>query len=48
VGNTSEKSNMGYVFHKFVNENTGTVSDRNWVALPYMSEYDSVKDITDD
>jgi len=48
VGQMSEKSNMGYVFHKFLNENTGATSDRNWVALPYVSEYDSVANITVD
>jgi len=44
----SEKSNMAYVFHKFLNENAGATSDRNWVSLPYMSEYDSIKDLTND
>lgn len=46
--NRSKKSNMGYVFHKFLNENPGDTGDRNWVSLPYNSEYDSVKDVTDD
>ncbi len=46
--NRGSKSNMGYVFRKFINENPGATSDRNWVALPYNSEYDSVKDVTDD
>lgn len=46
--NTSKKSNMGFVFHKFINENAGTAGDRNWVSLPYISEYDSIKDLTDD
>jgi hypothetical protein len=46
--NQSKKSNMGYKFNKFVNENAGASSDRNWVSLPYHSEYDSVKDLTDD
>jgi len=46
--NRSKKSNMGYKFNKFVNENTGSAGDRNWVSLPYISEYDSVEDITDD
>ncbi len=45
---TSKKSNMAFVSHKFLNENAGDLSDRNWVSLPYLSEYDSVKDITDD
>jgi|GEM_PF-1137419 len=51
ASNKSKKSNMGYKFNKFVNENPDTpttTSDRNWVSLPYISEYDSVKDITDD
>jgi len=46
--NRSAKSNMGFVFHKFINENTGGMGDRNWVSLPYISEYDSIKDLTDD
>jgi len=48
VGNKSKKSNMSYVFYRFINENTGAQSDRNWVGLPFTSEYDSVRDITDD
>ncbi len=47
-GNKSKKSNMGYVFRKFLNENPGATADRNWVSLPYHSEYDSIKDLTDD
>ena|GEM_PF-2657563 len=46
--NRSKRSNMGYKFNKFVNENTGATADRNWVSLPYISEYDSIKDLTDD
>jgi len=46
--NQSKKSNMGYVFRKSLNNNPGTVSDRNWMSLPYMSEYDSINDLTDD
>lgn len=45
---TSGKSNMGYAFHKTLNENTGPTSDRNWVSLPWHSEYASVSDLTDD
>jgi len=44
----SGKSNMGYVFSKFLNENAGATADRNWVAMPFNSEYDSVKDMTTD
>jgi len=48
VGHKSKISNMGYVFRKFLTENAGATSDRNWVGLPYNSEYDSIKDLTDD
>jgi len=44
----SEKSNMGYAFHKTLNENAGTTSDRNWVSLPWHSEYATVSDLTND
>jgi hypothetical protein len=44
----SKKSNMAYVFNKFINENPGDAIDRNWVSLPYNSEYDCVRDLTDD
>jgi len=46
--NKSKKSNMGYAFRKFLNENAGATSDRNWVTLPYVSEYDSVMELADD
>jgi len=46
--NKSKKSNMGYMFRKSLNENAGDESDRNWVSLPFGSEYDSIKDLTDD
>lgn len=46
--NKSKKSNMGYLFRKFLNENAGATADRNWVAMPYHSGYDSVKDVTND
>ncbi len=45
--NKSEKSNMGYKLNKFVNHNTDR-SSRNWVSLPWHSEYDTVSDLTDD
>lgn len=48
AGNMSRKSNMGYSFHKFLNENAGATTDRNWVSMPFASEYDSIKDLTDD
>jgi len=48
VDNRSKKSNMGFVCHKFINENPGATGDRNWVSLPYISEYDSIKDLTGD
>ncbi len=44
----SAKSNMGYAFHKTLNENTGPTSDRNWVSLPWHNEYATVSDLTDD
>ncbi len=45
--NMSNKSNMAYVFCKFVNENaTGT--DKNWVSLACQSKFDTVSDLTDD
>jgi|GEM_PF-1710723 len=43
-----DKSNMGYALYKFFNENTGATSDRNWVSLPWHSEYSTVQDLTDD
>jgi hypothetical protein len=46
--NKSKKSNMGYKFNKFVNENAGATSDRNWVSMPWHSEYSTVSDLTDD
>jgi hypothetical protein len=45
---SSHKSNMGYVFHKFLNENAGPTSDRNWVSLPWHGEYNTVSDWTQD
>ncbi len=46
--NRSEKLNMGYKFSKFVNENFGPTSDRNWVSLPWHNDYSTVSDLTDD
>ncbi|MCK4251587.1 T9SS type A sorting domain-containing protein [candidate division WOR-3 bacterium] len=46
--NQSKKSNMGYKLNKFVNENTGATGDRNWVSLPWYSEYDSIYHLTSD
>jgi len=46
--NKSKKSNMGYVFHRPVNENPGETADRNWVSLPWHSEYDTIYDLTND
>jgi hypothetical protein len=46
--NRSSKSNMGYKLNKFVNENAGATGDRNWVNLPWHSEYDGVPDLTAD
>ena len=43
----SDKSNMGYVLRKQVNENA-SASDRNWVSLPWHSEYTTVSDLTTD
>jgi len=45
---TSKKSNMGYKFNKFVNENSGITSDRNWTSLPWHNEYTTVSDLTTD
>jgi hypothetical protein len=39
---------MGYALYRFFNENTGATSDRNWVSLPWHSEYTTASDITDD
>ncbi len=47
IGNKSKKSNMGYVFHKFVNENPEATS-KNWVSLPFINEYDDAEDLTSD
>lgn len=46
--NRSKKSNMGYKFEKFVNENPGVMSDRNWTSLPWHGEYSTVSDLTTD
>ncbi len=45
--NRSKKSNMGYKFNKFFNENAAA-TDKNWVSLPYKSPYSVAKDISDD
>jgi len=44
----ADKSNMGYALQKAVNENTGPTGDRNWVSMPWHSEYSRVIDLTDD
>lgn len=31
-----------------LNENTGSVSDRNWISIPYNAAYATVSDITDE
>jgi|GEM_PF-5264720 len=46
--NKSKKSNMGYMFHRAINENPGGTADRNWINLPWQSEYDSVSELTAD
>jgi hypothetical protein len=43
----SAKSNMGYVFKKFVNENAAT-TDRNWMSLPWYSNYSNVDALVND
>ncbi|MBN2621125.1 T9SS type A sorting domain-containing protein [candidate division WOR-3 bacterium] len=48
AGNLSKKSNMGYKFNKVFNENAGATSDRNWVSLPWHSEYATASELTDD
>ncbi len=45
--NRSAKSNMGYKFNKFFNENP-SATDKNWVSLPWHSEYATVSDLTTD
>jgi hypothetical protein len=45
--NRSAKSNMGYKLNKFFNENASS-SDRNWVSLPWYSNYTVASDLTDD
>ncbi len=47
VEKKSKKSNMAYVFRKFVNENQ-SATDKNWVSLPWHSGFDDVSDLTDD
>ncbi len=47
VANMSKKSNMGYVFRKFVNENVGA-TDKNLTSVPYISEYSVAEDISTD
>jgi hypothetical protein len=44
--NRSANSNMGYKLNKFVNENAGATSDKNWTGLPWYSEYTTVSDLT--
>ncbi|MGB3477661.1 MAG: S8 family serine peptidase [bacterium] len=44
----ADKSNMGYALQKAVNENAGATGDRNWVSMPWHSEYSRVIDLTDD
>jgi len=46
--NKSKKSNMGFKFYKFFNENTGPTSDRNWVSLPWHNNYTTVSNLTAD
>ncbi|MGB3341488.1 MAG: T9SS type A sorting domain-containing protein [bacterium] len=45
--NRSVKSNMGYKLNKFFNENASS-SDRNWISLPWHSNYTVASDLTDD
>ncbi len=45
--NRSVKSNMGYKLNKFFNESASS-SDRNWVSLPWHSNYTVASDLTDD
>ena len=47
AGNRSAQSNMGYVFHKSVNENA-SATDKNWVSLPWYSGYAQVSELTND
>jgi outer membrane protein assembly factor BamB len=44
---SSAKSNMGFVLHRSVVENA-SASDRNWISVPWHSEYSTVSDLTDD
>jgi hypothetical protein len=45
--NRSAKSNMGYKFNKFFNEES-LATDKNWVSLPWHSNYTTVSDLTAD
>jgi hypothetical protein len=47
-GAKSDKSNMAYKFNKSFNENPGATSDKNWVSLPWYSEYALVSDLSSD
>ncbi len=47
VGQRSKKSNMVYLFNKFVNENAA-VTDKNWVSLPWHSGYSTASDVAND
>jgi hypothetical protein len=46
--NRSGSSNMGFKFNKFFNENAGATSDRNWVSLPWQTNYTVVDNLVND
>lgn len=43
----SRKSNMAFVLHRTVNENPGA-TDKNWVSLPFKSNYSTVSQLAND
>jgi len=45
--NKSDRSNMGFKFNKFLNENA-TTTDMNWVSLPYLNIYATISNLTDE
>ncbi len=47
IGSESKKSNMAYVFNKIANKNEDA-TDKNWVGLPYRTEYGNASGMADD
>jgi hypothetical protein len=46
--NLSDRSNMGFKFNKFFNENPGPTGDKNWVSLPWKTVYNTISDVSTD